>query len=638
MEAHASCRTADFPTSDDSTHRGVNVKSLTIGMATFNDFDGVYFTLQSLRLYHDMSDVELLVVDNFGCEHTRSLVEGWGAGRYVRRTEVQGTAAPRNLVFEEATGDMVVCCDSHVLFPPGVVARLQAFATQHPDCDDLLQGPMLYDDLQAISTHLEPEWREEFWGTWATDPRGHDPEHEPFEIPMQGLGAFACRKRAWLGFNPRFRGFGGEEGYIHEKFRQAGRRTLCLPWFRWLHRFGRPSGVPYTLTVDDKFRNYMIGHAELGLDLAKPIEHFSARLSQERIVAIATEAIWGVGMHELTAPLAGEGAPLPPTPAPTVPEAATVVVAVERPAQRRALVCFVDDRLDIIQQSLALRQSWLHVQSPDTDLVMMGPEHVLAQLPPDVVRIPQRAVHNDPEWKDYRYINSIACLNGAGAGQLDRYSHILRTDVDTFLTPAWNDFHPEGFVFGSGGYSNDDDVRQRLCDISAAFGFEHRGMVNVGSTWYGPTALVRRVSAISELVTRHILANCFTTDNGQWPGWYREVALLYGGEVAVNHCAPDAARTTMLDGSNTGQDPTRTHAHIHCWHTPHRFSKHAFLDGRYTLDDVQNADMDVLSDYCLTMAFRSLGDLPAPVGPIMRVALHDLRPTDHVMPPADTGA
>ena len=151
------------------------MKSLTIGMATFNDFDGVYFTLQSLRLYHDMSDVELLVVDNFGCEHTRSLVEGWGAGRYVRRTEVQGTAAPRNLVFEEATGDMVVCCDSHVLFPPGVVARLQAFATQHPDCDDLLQGPMLYDDLQAISTHLEPEWREEFWGTWATDPRGHDP-------------------------------------------------------------------------------------------------------------------------------------------------------------------------------------------------------------------------------------------------------------------------------------------------------------------------------------------------------------------------------------------------------------------------------------------------------------------------------
>ena len=48
---------------------------------------------------------------------------------------------------------------------------MEAFSLQNPECDDLLQGPMLYDDLQSISTHLEPEWREQFWGTWATDPR-----------------------------------------------------------------------------------------------------------------------------------------------------------------------------------------------------------------------------------------------------------------------------------------------------------------------------------------------------------------------------------------------------------------------------------------------------------------------------------
>lgn len=39
---------------------------------------------------------------------------------------------------------------------------------------------------------------------------------------MQGLGIFACRRDVWPGFNPRLRGFGGEEGYIHEKFRRAG--------------------------------------------------------------------------------------------------------------------------------------------------------------------------------------------------------------------------------------------------------------------------------------------------------------------------------------------------------------------------------------------------------------------------------
>jgi hypothetical protein len=68
------------------------------------------------------------------------------------------------------------------------------------------------------------------------------------------MGVFSCRKGAWPGFNPMFRGFGGEEGYIHEKFRQAGGRCLCLPWLRWTHRFGRPAGIGYSLTVGEKLR------------------------------------------------------------------------------------------------------------------------------------------------------------------------------------------------------------------------------------------------------------------------------------------------------------------------------------------------------------------------------------------------
>ena len=39
--------------------------ALTIGMATYKDFDGVYFTLQALRFYQDMSDTEFLVVDTY---------------------------------------------------------------------------------------------------------------------------------------------------------------------------------------------------------------------------------------------------------------------------------------------------------------------------------------------------------------------------------------------------------------------------------------------------------------------------------------------------------------------------------------------------------------------------------------------
>src|SRR5918996_6510968 len=302
-----------------ATGQGVDgVVALTIGMATYNDFNGVYFTLQALRLYQDLQDTELLVIDNYGCQATKQLVEGWVHGaRYLLAKEVRGTAAPRDLVFREAQGEAVLCCDSHVLFAPGVIRRLKEYYREHPDCPDLLQGPLVYDDLETISTHFEPIWRAEMWGIWETDPRGQDPEGEPFEIPMQGLGVFSCRKGAWPGFNPMFRGFGGEEGYIHEKFRRAGGRCLCLPWLRWTHRFGRPAGIEYPLTVEEKLRNYLIGHAELGWDPAPVLAHFSEILPEDHVVAVAAEALvcppdapepTATTPHEVDAGAAGGGA------------------------------------------------------------------------------------------------------------------------------------------------------------------------------------------------------------------------------------------------------------------------------------------------------------------------------------------
>jgi len=168
---------------------------------------------------------------------------------------------------------------------------LKAYYRDHPDSRDLLQGPIVYDDLQTISTNFEPMWRGQMWGIWATDPRGLDPNGGPYEIWGQGMGVFSCRKSAWVGFNPAFRGFGGEEGYIHEKFRQAGARCLCLPWLRWGHRFSRPAGVPYSISVLDKCRNYMIGFAELGLDLEPVRSHYSEWVSEEQFAALEAEAL-----------------------------------------------------------------------------------------------------------------------------------------------------------------------------------------------------------------------------------------------------------------------------------------------------------------------------------------------------------
>jgi hypothetical protein len=264
---------------------------LTIGMATYNDFNGVYFTLQALRLYQDLSHTELLVIDNYGCDATKSLVENRLSARYMRATNVVGTAAPRDMVFREARGRAVLCCDCHVLFAPGALARLKQYYRDHPDCRDLLQGPLTSDDIKNFSTHFDPVWRAQMWGTWGRDERGRDENGEPFEIPMQGLGVFSCLKAAWPGFHPQFRGFGGEEGYIHEKFRQAGGRCLCLPFLRWMHRFTRVAGPPYPLSVEGKLRNYLLGHSELGLTIKPIIEHFSEYLPAEKVRVLTEQTL-----------------------------------------------------------------------------------------------------------------------------------------------------------------------------------------------------------------------------------------------------------------------------------------------------------------------------------------------------------
>jgi len=261
-------------------------RKLTIGMATYDDFDGVYFSVQAIRLYHPeiAADTEILVIDNHpsgpaaaALKNLEASIDGY---RYVPASFVQGTAV-RDLVFREASGEFVLCMDSHVLFRPGALARLIEYITDNRGSRDLLQGPLVADNLKKISTHFDPVWREGMWGIWASDERGFDPAAAPFEIPMQGLGVFACRREAWPGLNPRLRGFGGEEGCLHEKFRSAGGRTLCLPFLQWVHRFARPFGTRYPHDWEGRIRNYLILFQELGLDRSPVVQHFEEFLGVE---------------------------------------------------------------------------------------------------------------------------------------------------------------------------------------------------------------------------------------------------------------------------------------------------------------------------------------------------------------------
>jgi len=257
---------------------------LTIGTATYDDYDGVYFTLAALRMYHPdvIKSVKLIVIDNNpksdGAERLRQLCNRMSV-RYEPFGEIAGTAPAKNRLFDVAETEWVCCVDSHVLLAPNAVESLLKYASENPDSADLISGPLLYDQLH-ISTHMADEWRGGMWGTWATDERGKG--ETPFEIPAMGMGCFAMRRVTWPGFNRNFREFGGEEWYIHEKVRQRGGRCICLPQLKWQHRFGDPAGGRKSpLGLWGKVRNYMIGLNELGIDFSRLRSHFVEGLNTD---------------------------------------------------------------------------------------------------------------------------------------------------------------------------------------------------------------------------------------------------------------------------------------------------------------------------------------------------------------------
>jgi len=240
-------------------------------MPSYNNFAEVFFTVQALRMYQNMYDTEILIVDNYGKDPMlENFVKGQGAGqvRYEKYTECTGPANAKNAVFDLAKGEMVMCMDSHVMLMPGALDEIKP-------TDDLVQGPLMYNDLKNFCLEWKPEWRGHMWGIWGDTVQTLP--NEPKDIWGMGMGLFMTSKSGWLRFNAKCRGFGGaEEGIIHEKYRQHGRRVICDPRLAWIHHFDRP--IPYPLNLIDRVINYIISFEEIGLSTTPIMEHFGAQM------------------------------------------------------------------------------------------------------------------------------------------------------------------------------------------------------------------------------------------------------------------------------------------------------------------------------------------------------------------------
>ena len=305
---------------------------LTIGMAVYDDFSGVYMTVQALAMFHilAMRDVELIVVDNNPSSaqgrRTKGFIENWAnvskrfgyGARYIALPGVNSTSRPRQMIFDQAHADIVLVCDPHVLFPrvqdiqgleTSPFSMLLTWFDKNPSFNGILHGPMVYDDFQGFASHMADVFRGEMQGIWASDQRG-DPNRivdlltcEPFEIPAHGMGMWVCRKSAWKqvgGFHSLQRGFGGEEFTIHIKFRQHGEatgsdtRTLCAPFLPWMHRFNDGSSIAYPLSRLDKLRNYIILYRDLKLPLDRLHKHFVEGLNEDGTILpiVVSEQQW----------------------------------------------------------------------------------------------------------------------------------------------------------------------------------------------------------------------------------------------------------------------------------------------------------------------------------------------------------
>lgn len=268
---------------------------LTVGVSLppNEEYSAVWATFNSILAHHAEAlkdlKVQFLVIDGNPGDKSSQAIKAWierkvrpvATGKYVEYNGPGGTAQPRNEIFRQADGEIVLTFDPHVLLETGTVRKMLDYFKDRPACKDLLTGPQI-DDSGTASYFQRLDWGGGALGIW-TGKKDVRPDHQPFPIPQQGLGCFAMRRDAWPEFHASFREFGGCETYLCEKVRRFGGQVMCHPAFRWRHRFQRPWGVTYAASLKQRLKNYLIGFAELGMEdeIKSCLDHYRTWISRE---------------------------------------------------------------------------------------------------------------------------------------------------------------------------------------------------------------------------------------------------------------------------------------------------------------------------------------------------------------------
>lgn len=220
----------------------------------------------------------------------------------------------------------------------------------------------------------------------------------------------------------------------------------------------------------------------------------------------------------------------------------------------------------------------------------------------------------DEVLRDYRFANSIDCVvHAAAKGALNMYDKVLRTDMDTFLTPLFASWLPDKFVVGKGAFCFPQfDTCERLHKIADKLGLAPGNasevVDSIGSTWYGDAATMIKCSQTSMDVMRYLWEHEFNRTEkrrGGWPHWHPGVNSMYSGNIAMNYCARDMGfekRPDMLDFPSASGQSIGKAVHVHTWQDRNDFSKFVYNEGGYEGVRIADLDLNVTKDYAMYMA------------------------------------
>lgn len=286
------------------------------------------------------------------------------------------------------------------------------------------------------------------------------------------------------------------------------------------------------------------------------------------------------------------------------------------------------------QQMLGLWASWKYTvaKAVPIDLVVFAPKTALHKVPKKMKCVP--ASHSDsmlpkcilveynPPPHSYSFVPSVSFLLAPESLFLQRYFWILRTDLDTFVTPLLASVVVKTFTVGTHpGYALSQEHQEKIQWSSRALGMIHRGMSGIGSSWLGPPQQMREVARLTVLSMQYLLSSVFDGHHkwhghvdGVWPHFYRGVVLLYASEMAINHAVPDVHFSRKMDVQTTEErDVLRDVFHLHSFHTDKMFSKFQMARGAYDGFVNMNNDIRIAPFYCLEMSRRGVGLKRGPI-------------------------